>query len=114
MYARYSSQNNSQNAKNILSISGYWKNSYRWANQADVTIDNFSLNCPKCRGSFIITTTAFWTVDRVTSGCRLISELASVCLEHDIPNKDVAGCDAVALRWSVKYEKSSVDLGCTA
>jgi hypothetical protein len=60
------------------------------------------------------TTTAFWTVDRVTSGGRLISELASVCLEHDIPNKEVAGSDAVALRRSVKYEKSSVDLERTA
>lgn len=34
----------------------------------------------------------------------------SICLEHEMPKSDVAGSVAVAFRWSVKYEKSSVDL----
>jgi len=40
----------------------------------------------------------------------LIKELASICLVQDIPKREVAGSVAVALRRSVKYEKSSVDL----
>jgi hypothetical protein len=43
---------------------------YLWANHADVTIDNFSRNVPKCCGPSVTTTTAFCTVDLVTSGGR--------------------------------------------
>ena len=53
-------------------------------------MDNRSLNCPKYCGLSAITTTAFWTVDRVTSAGRLMRVLASICLEHDIPKSDVA------------------------
>lgn len=41
---------------------------YRCANHADVTTDNFSLNCPTLCGLSVTTTTAFCTVDLVTSG----------------------------------------------
>jgi hypothetical protein len=71
---------------------------YLCANHAPVTADNFSLNCPKCCGSSVITTTAFCTVDRVTSAGRSISKLASICREHDIPNND----EAVSCLFSVK------------
>jgi hypothetical protein len=81
---------------------------YLCANQADVTIDNFSLNCPKCLGSFMTTTTDFWTVDRVASGGRFIRLAASICLEQEMPKRDVAGFESVASRLRVKYEKSSV------
>lgn len=73
-------------------------------------MDNFSLSCPKYCGLSVTTTTAFWTVERVTSGGRLIREFESSCLVHDIPKSDVAGSASVALRRRVKYEKSSVDL----
>jgi hypothetical protein len=61
---------------------------YLCANHAVVTADNFSLNCPKCLGSSVITTTAFCNVDLVTSVGRLISKFASICRVHDIPNSD--------------------------
>lgn len=86
------------------------RGTYRCANHADVTIDNFSLRGPKCSGLSVTTTTAFCTVDLVTSGGRLINVLASICLVQEIPKSEVAGCEGVASRRSVKYEKSSVDL----
>jgi hypothetical protein len=54
------------------------------------------------------TTTDFWTVDRVASGGRFIRLAASICLEHEMPKRDVAGFESVASRLRVKYEKSSV------
>lgn len=75
---------------------------YLCANHADVTMDNFSRNVPKCCGLSVTTTTAFWTVDRVTSGDRLIRELAGSCLVQDIPNSEVARCEEVASRRRVK------------
>lgn len=60
----------------------------------------------------MITTTAFCTVDLVTSSGLLMSLLASICRVHDMPKREVGGSEAVAFRRSVKYEKSSVDLGC--
>lgn len=36
--------------------------------------------------------------------------LESICLEHAIPKRVVAGSVAVSFRRRVKYEKSSVDL----
>jgi hypothetical protein len=78
------------------------RRTYRCANHADVTIDNFSLNGPKCSGPSVTTTTAFCTVDLVTSGGRWINVLASICLVQEIPKSDVAGCGGVASRRSVK------------
>jgi hypothetical protein len=57
-----------------------------------------------------MTTTAFCTVDRVTSAGRTSSCDASICLVHDMPNNDVADSVSDAGRKSVKYEKSSVAL----
>jgi len=94
----------------VMPIEPYGKNTYRCANQAEVTMDNFSLNCPTSCGLSVTTTSAFCTVDLVTSGERLIRRFESICLEHEMPNSDVAGSVAVAFRWSVKYENSSVDL----
>lgn len=50
-------------------------------------------------------------MDLVVSGGRFIRDAESVCLEHDMPNNEVAGAESVASRFKVKYEKSSVDLG---
>ena len=57
-----------------------------------------------------MTTTAFCTVDRVTSLDLFMSSLEAICLVHDMPKSDVAGSDPVSFLQSVKYEKSSVDL----
>ena len=57
-----------------------------------------------------MTTTAFCTVDRVTSAGRLMSEAASSCRVQDIPKSEVAGVFSVATRRNVKYEKSSAVL----
>lgn len=84
---------------------------YRCANQADVTMDNFSRNVPKCCGRSVTTTTAFCTVDLVTSGERLRSWLEAICRVHEMPKRDDASFWlGVASRRSVKYEKSSVEL----
>lgn len=85
-------------------------NVYRWANQAPVTIESFSLRWPNSCGLSAMTTTAFCTVLRVTSAGRLNNWLASICLVHDIPNAEVGDVVAEARLRSVKYEKSSVDL----
>lgn len=58
----------------------------------------------------MIATTAFCTVDRVTSAGRLISLSESSWVVQDMPNREVAGELSVSLHCSVKYEKSSVDL----
>lgn len=50
----------------------------------------------------MIATTAFCTVDLVTSAGRLISLSESSCVVHAIPNREVAGVSSVALRCSVK------------
>lgn len=57
-----------------------------------------------------MTTTAFCTVDRVTSGGLLSNCEASICRVHDIPKREVAGESPTAGRRRVKYEKSSVEL----
>jgi len=75
---------------------------YLCANQALVTAEIFSLILGKRYGLSTIATTAFWTVDRVTSAGRWISSLASSWRVQDMPNKDVAGCDFVCARRSVK------------
>lgn len=75
-----------------------------------MTTDSFSLNCPTPCGLSVTTTTAFCTVDLVTSGVLFIRRLESICLEHEIPKSEVAGSVAVSFRRRVKYEKSSVDL----
>lgn len=59
-----------------------------------------------------MTTTAFWTVERVTSEGRTSSWEASNCLVQEMPKREVAGESSVAGRSRVKYEKSSVEL-CT-
>ena len=56
------------------------------------------------------TTTAFCTVDRVTSAERVMSRLASSWREQAIPKREVAGMVEVSFLQSVKYENSSVDL----
>src|SRR6202034_801943 len=61
------------------------------ANHAVVTADNLSLRCPNRCGCDVTTTTAFCTVDLVTSGDLFFSLPAEICLVHDIPNSDVAG-----------------------
>lgn len=72
------------------------------ANHALVTIDNFSLNCPKYCGLSAMTTTPFCTVLLVTSAGRLIKSAASICRAHDMPKRDVAGWVGVALWRRVK------------
>jgi hypothetical protein len=72
------------------------------ANHAVVTADNLSLSCPNRCGCDVTTTTAFCTVDLVTSGDLFFSLPAEICLVHDIPNSDVAGNVSVAFRRSVK------------
>ena len=86
-------------------------NAYFCANHAPVTMLSFSRNCPKHLGSPVIATTAFWTVLLVTSVGRSMSSLESIWRVHEMPNRDVAGDVEVAFCRSVKYEKSSVDLG---
>lgn len=49
-----------------------------------------------------MTTTAFCTVERVTSAGLLRSWDASICLVHDMPKREVAGSVSVAGRRSVK------------
>jgi hypothetical protein len=83
---------------------------YRCANQAEVTTESFSRNWPTRCGVSVTTTTAFCTVDRVTSGGRLISRLESIWREQAIPKREVAGVVDVSFRQRVKYENSSVDL----
>lgn len=75
---------------------------YFCANHAPVTIESFSLSCPKNCGLSAMATTAFCTVLLVTSEGRRISSLASICLVHDIPNTDVAGPVEQASRRRVK------------
>ena len=76
------------------------------ANHAAVTTPNCALIAPKYWGLSLMTTTAFCTVLRVTSGGRLINWLASSCRVHDTPNRDVAGwgseAEVEAARRSVK------------
>ena len=60
------------------------------ANHAVVTMDSFSLIWPKAWGLSVMTTTAFCTVDRVTSGGRLSRSFASIWRVHEMPNSDVA------------------------
>lgn len=57
-----------------------------------------------------MTTTAFCTVDRVTSAGRERRDEASSCREQDMPKREVGGISSRAGRRSVKYEKSSVEL----
>lgn len=57
-----------------------------------------------------MTTTAFWTVLRVTSGGRLSSSLASNCLVQEMPKAEVEEASGELRRRSVKYEKSSAAL----
>lgn len=72
------------------------------ANHALVTMESFSLSCPKYCGLSAITTTPFCTVLLVTSAGRLIRLAASICRVHDMPNRDVAGWVEVALWRRVK------------
>lgn len=65
---------------------------------------------PKNCGLSAMTTTAFCTVERVTSAGRFMSWVESSCRVHEIPNSDVAGVVSVAGRSNVKYEKSSSEL----
>ena len=74
----------------------------RCANHAFVTAESFSRNAPKYCGLSETTTTAFCTVERVTSAGRLINDAASSCLVHDIPKRDVAGLASVPDRRRVK------------
>lgn len=71
---------------------------------------SLSRNMPKNCGLSAMTTTAFWTVDRVTSAGRLISCDESNCRVQEMPNSDVAGSLPMEGFSSVKYEKSSSDL----
>lgn len=57
-----------------------------------------------------MTTTAFCTVLRVTSGGRLRSSLASNCLVQEIPKAEVEAPSGELRLRSVKYEKSSAAL----
>jgi hypothetical protein len=50
---------------------------YLCANHAAVTTPSCALIAPKCCGLSLMTTTAFWTVLRVTSAGRSINKLAS-------------------------------------
>ena len=75
---------------------------FLWANQALVTAESFSRRAPKYCGLSDMTTTAFCTVDRVTSAERLISNAALSCRVHEIPNSDVAADFSVAARRNVK------------
>lgn len=74
----------------------------RWSNQACVTTLSRSLTVPKLWGLSAMTTTAFCTVDRVTSGGRSISSEASICRVHAMPKREVAGSVSVAGRRRVK------------
>ncbi|PHH59213.1 hypothetical protein CDD81_3568 [Ophiocordyceps australis] len=67
----------------------------RWANQAWVTMLRRSRSMPKKRGLSAMTTTAFCTVERVTSAGRLMSCEASSCRVQDMPKSDVAGSASV-------------------
>lgn len=49
-----------------------------------------------------MTTTAFCTVDLVTSDGRYRSKFESICLAQDMPKREVAGSVAVSFRRSVK------------
>ena len=71
------------------------------ANHAAVTVDSLSRSCPNCCGCAVTTTTAFCTVDLVTSEDLFFSLLAGICLVHDIPNKEVTG-ELSLFRRSVK------------
>jgi len=62
-----------------------------WANQACVTTLSLSRSTPKAWGVSAMTTTAFWTVDRVTSAGRLMSFVESSWRVHEIPNREVGG-----------------------
>ena len=82
----------------------------RWANQAWVTMLSLSRSMPKCWGLSAITTTAFWTVDLVTSAGRVMRCDESSCRVQEMPNNDVAGSALVLGLSKVKYENSSSDL----
>jgi hypothetical protein len=83
---------------------------HRCANQAFVIMESFSRSCPKWCGLSDMTTTAFCTVERVTSAGLLTRVEASICLVQAIPNNDVAGRAAEASFRRVKYENSSIEL----
>jgi hypothetical protein len=53
-------------------------------------MDNLSFSCPKNCGLSQIATTAFWTVDLVTSAGRFMSSLESNCRVHEMPKRDEA------------------------
>lgn len=72
------------------------------ANQAFVTTLSRSRNMPKNCGESAITTTAFWTVDRVTSAGRLRRAEASICRVQEMPKRDVEGRSLWAGRRRVK------------
>ena len=74
----------------------------RWANHAVVTTLKRSRSMPNCCGELAITTTAFWTVERVTSAGRARSCEASICRVQEMPKRDVAGVEPRAGRRRVK------------
>ncbi len=69
---------------------------YLCPNHAAVTIATFSLTMPKNCGQSRITTTAFWTVERVTSGGLFFSSAASSWRVQEMPKREVAGESGVA------------------
>ena len=75
----------------------------RWANQALVTTLRRSRSMPKYCGESAMMTTAFCTVERVTSAGRFRSWEASIWRVHEMPKREVAsGSEAVAGRRRVK------------
>jgi len=80
---------------------------YFCANHALVTKLSFSRMAVNVCGFSVITTTAFWTVLRVTSAGLLSSSLESSWRVQLMPNNERSG---VLFNTSVKYEKSSVAL----
>jgi hypothetical protein len=57
---------------------------------------------PKYCGLSAMTTTAFCTVERVTSAGRTRSWAASIWRVHEMPKREVAGAESVAGRRRVK------------
>src|SRR5262245_53000450 len=71
----------------------------RWRNQARVTTRSVSRMGPKT--VFVAnTTTAFWMVERVTSGGRLMRSEESICLVQDMPKRVVFERGRVKYVWS--------------
>lgn len=93
--------------QDVRSVARTKVTTYSWANHAAVIVASRSLNWPRAPGLLTMTTTAFCTKLRVTSGDLTLSLSARICLVHAMPKRLVAPVSLADVDTRVKYENSS-------